>query len=72
MQEYKHSSGGYPTEEIKPRMKNVLMYVFEEKVQKLKIRLPSKGSSITVNKSRHLRNCINNSWVWFGSRFGPK
>jgi hypothetical protein len=33
MQEYKLSSGGYPAEEIKPRMKNVLMYVFEEKFQ---------------------------------------
>jgi hypothetical protein len=57
----------YPAEEINPRMKNILMYVFEEKFKKLKIRLPSKGSSITVNKSRHLPNYINNSWVWFGT-----
>jgi hypothetical protein len=43
------------------------MYVFEEKFQKLKIRLSSKGSSITVNKSIHLPNYINNSWVGFGT-----
>jgi hypothetical protein len=67
MQEYKPSSGGNPAEEISPRMKNVLCttvrYVFEEKFQKLKIIMSSKGSSISVNKSRHLPNYINNSWV---------